>query len=153
MNSGWKLSLKYNDDLYLDTRRMNHGARLQGAGLTYQHFIHNDPQTPPVTALSIASLHEHFRGNVVWCPYSWVGEGPPIFFPALCPTLRIHRIGCWNIGVGCYVGGKEEKAGKQKERNVEVLRVSDSRASTKNGGAKEYFKEELFEFLMWKVSM
>lgn len=34
--------------------------------LTYEHFIHDDPQRPPVTQLVVSRLHEDFRGNVVW---------------------------------------------------------------------------------------
>lgn len=45
---------------------MNRHVSHTRTGLTYQHFIHDHSQGPPVTQFVVASLHEDFRSNVVW---------------------------------------------------------------------------------------
>ena len=40
---------------------------------TYKHLVHDDAQGPPVAGTGVASLHEHFWGNVVWRAHRGVG--------------------------------------------------------------------------------
>ena len=41
--------------------------------VTYQHFIHDDPQAPPVTELVVTVLHEDLGGDVVGGPAEGLG--------------------------------------------------------------------------------
>ena len=57
--------------------------------LSYDHFIKDDPNRPPVAGLSVALLEQNFWGDVVGCPDQRVSHVPLLLLPSLPPLKRL----------------------------------------------------------------